>query len=569
RKWWHGRRAVAAIAGLAAVALIVAFAVSAVSGGGHPRRQPGQSAAAASPTSASAPSATSGSAGAGSPGRQLAGIRTFQFTPQGTDQLTVTVYDLRRHGPFLTLDFKAAGPPGSNGDLAFDFYEGEGTFGFNSLDGIRLLDPVHNKVYRAVQDSQQNDWQSQLDVSLEAATSELLWVTFPAPPRSVKRLDVLFSNGGPQLTGVPITTASAGPSASQVGTGVEVPPPATFAEPRGSTDTSGLTLPVNSLILTVGNKSGADAESATSATVTLNTDVLFDFDKSNLTPQASKILRATAAKVSRGATGGVTVDGYTDSIGTDAVNIPLSQARAQAVVTALQSLTPGVSYTSHGHGSADPVAPNTKPDGSDNPAGRALNRRVTITYNIKAPAPPAPPPAAAPAPASSGGATGSVTYHAASGSNYRVRVDHLYREGDLVVADFGAKCLASFGNSCNYQTDFSAQVPSEGSVDVPPVPADQNSVPGFDSSFAAADAVYLEDPNGSIYDPAHDDANVRGSQLVANTDTLQGSEGPKPFEPLWAYFPAPPANVKTMSFVLPGGTTRIANVPVEARSPRS
>ena len=29
----------------------------------------------------------------------------------------------------------------------------------------------------------------------------------------------------------------------------------------------------------------------------------------------------------------------------------------------------------------DPVAPNTKPDGSDNPAGRAKNRRVEIVIH--------------------------------------------------------------------------------------------------------------------------------------------------------------------------------------------
>ena len=33
-----------------------------------------------------------------------------------------------------------------------------------------------------------------------------------------------------------------------------------------------------------------------------------------------------------------------------------------------------------GYGEADPVASNTNPDGSDNPRGRALNRRVEIHY---------------------------------------------------------------------------------------------------------------------------------------------------------------------------------------------
>jgi photosystem I P700 chlorophyll a apoprotein A2 len=35
--------------------------------------------------------------------------------------------------------------------------------------------------------------------------------------------------------------------------------------------------------------------------------------------------------------------------------------------------------TSHGWGSTKPVAPNTKPDGSDDPSGRQKNRRVGIT----------------------------------------------------------------------------------------------------------------------------------------------------------------------------------------------
>jgi photosystem I P700 chlorophyll a apoprotein A2 len=35
--------------------------------------------------------------------------------------------------------------------------------------------------------------------------------------------------------------------------------------------------------------------------------------------------------------------------------------------------------TSHGWGSTKPVAPNTKPDGSDDPIGRQKNRRVGIT----------------------------------------------------------------------------------------------------------------------------------------------------------------------------------------------
>jgi len=40
----------------------------------------------------------------------------------------------------------------------------------------------------------------------------------------------------------------------------------------------------------------------------------------------------------------------------------------------------GVGFVTTGHGEADPVAPNVKPDGGDNPQGRAQNRRVEISF---------------------------------------------------------------------------------------------------------------------------------------------------------------------------------------------
>jgi outer membrane protein OmpA-like peptidoglycan-associated protein len=38
-----------------------------------------------------------------------------------------------------------------------------------------------------------------------------------------------------------------------------------------------------------------------------------------------------------------------------------------------------------GFGATQPVAPNTNPDGSDNPSGRAANRRVDIEFDIDEP----------------------------------------------------------------------------------------------------------------------------------------------------------------------------------------
>jgi outer membrane protein OmpA-like peptidoglycan-associated protein len=118
----------------------------------------------------------------------------------------------------------------------------------------------------------------------------------------------------------------------------------------------------------------------TETLVTINTDVLFGFDSAALTDVARREVTALAGRI-RTATGAVRVDGYTDNVGTPAYNLILSQRRATAVADALRpSAAAGVLVSATGHGAANPVAPNTKPDGSDDPDGRARNRRVTITF---------------------------------------------------------------------------------------------------------------------------------------------------------------------------------------------
>ncbi|MEL7975622.1 OmpA family protein [Isoptericola sp. F-RaC21] len=111
--------------------------------------------------------------------------------------------------------------------------------------------------------------------------------------------------------------------------------------------------------------------------VTLTSDLLFDFGKATLTPEAKKAVAELAGDVPQDAT--VRVDGYTDSIGTDAKNLKLSKQRANAVADVLGSERPDLTLKVKGHGEADPVAEN-EVGGEDNPAGRALNRRVEVTY---------------------------------------------------------------------------------------------------------------------------------------------------------------------------------------------
>ncbi len=124
-------------------------------------------------------------------------------------------------------------------------------------------------------------------------------------------------------------------------------------------------------------------------------DVLFAFGSAELTPAAREAIAAVDDEIG-GGTGTVTIEGHTDAIGSDADNQALSERRAAAVRGALEAaLGSGYQYTSVGFGETRPVAPNTKPDGSDDPDGRALNRRVEIRTGS---AEPGPPPALEPLP---------------------------------------------------------------------------------------------------------------------------------------------------------------------------
>ncbi|SBW29104.1 OmpA/MotB domain-containing protein [Candidatus Protofrankia californiensis] len=114
--------------------------------------------------------------------------------------------------------------------------------------------------------------------------------------------------------------------------------------------------------------------------VTISSDVLFAFDSADLTEVARGQLADIAAQIGK-ATGTLGVNGYTDSTGTPAYNVILSQRRANAVADLLRpKAPPGVLVSATGRGAGNPIAPNTNPDGSDNSAGRGQNRRVSITY---------------------------------------------------------------------------------------------------------------------------------------------------------------------------------------------
>ncbi len=116
------------------------------------------------------------------------------------------------------------------------------------------------------------------------------------------------------------------------------------------------------------------------AIITLASDVLFDFDQWNIRNDAQEVLREVlGALTGRYAGLPLQLHGHTDAKGTEAYNMKLSKRRAEAVKGwFVEQGVPAERMTIFAHGESQPIAPNTKKDGSDNPEGRQLNRRVEI-----------------------------------------------------------------------------------------------------------------------------------------------------------------------------------------------
>lgn len=113
-------------------------------------------------------------------------------------------------------------------------------------------------------------------------------------------------------------------------------------------------------------------------------DVLFDFDKSELRGDATASLDKASELVKSYPSAPLSVLGHTDAKGTDGYNDGLSLSRAEAVAKVLLRQTGRAAHV-EGRGKRQPVAPNTTPDGRDDPQGRQLNRRVQILIGVRTP----------------------------------------------------------------------------------------------------------------------------------------------------------------------------------------
>lgn len=114
--------------------------------------------------------------------------------------------------------------------------------------------------------------------------------------------------------------------------------------------------------------------------ISLPADVLFNFDKADIRPDAAQALRQTLTVIRYYKEAPIQIEGHTDSKGSDGYNQALSERRAQSVQQWLvsQGNVSASSITTQGYGESRPRVQNTQPDGSDDPVGRQLNRRVEI-----------------------------------------------------------------------------------------------------------------------------------------------------------------------------------------------
>lgn len=112
------------------------------------------------------------------------------------------------------------------------------------------------------------------------------------------------------------------------------------------------------------------------AAVTVD-NIYYDFNKATLREDSHEVLDQLVSMLNENKDMKLEIGAHTDSKGSDAYNLKLSDARAKSVVDYL--IGKGIDASrlvAKGYGESTPVAENENPDGSDNPEGRQKNRRT-------------------------------------------------------------------------------------------------------------------------------------------------------------------------------------------------
>ncbi len=105
----------------------------------------------------------------------------------------------------------------------------------------------------------------------------------------------------------------------------------------------------------------------------------FEYDEAGLHPRAQKQLQIVAEMLKSDPSRRLRIAGHADALGAENYNINLSRQRAVSVKKELVALgVAAAQIDTTGLGAAQPLSPNQKSDGTDDPEGRSKNRRAEI-----------------------------------------------------------------------------------------------------------------------------------------------------------------------------------------------
>lgn len=106
-------------------------------------------------------------------------------------------------------------------------------------------------------------------------------------------------------------------------------------------------------------------------------NIYYAFNSAEIGPEAALELDKLVQLLEDNPRIRIELSSHTDSVGSNAANLQLSQRRAESAVAYIidKGILKG-RIVSRGYGESQPIARNTNPDGTDNPEGRAKNRRT-------------------------------------------------------------------------------------------------------------------------------------------------------------------------------------------------
>lgn len=219
---------------------------------------------------------------------------------------------------------------------------------------VSLLDPEGRNRHLSYSQSNDSCFCSRLKGPIKSGQTEEMWVIFPAPQNGIKSMTVTTPLT-PPFFNIPITESS------------EIIENSGLADPQ--------ILPLTNISEDTEDQTGR-TESGEEISILLSSDVLFETSSADLSPEAQEILEQVAKEVDAASSELVSIEGHADSTGSDSINDPLSQERAEAVESKLESLITrqGVDFDVQGYGSSKPIATNNTEE------GRERNRRVSVTF---------------------------------------------------------------------------------------------------------------------------------------------------------------------------------------------